>query len=284
MQTLNTMMTSEIAISDFELDSLNTAIYNKYGYDFSGYEKTSFRRRVQRILSRYHMTNIIDLWRKLLFDPEFFHEMKDEISVGMTEMFRNSDFWQVFQDKVLPAFKDNKQIDIWHAGCATGEEVYSTAIMLNEHNLLKKSFALATDLSDKFIATAAAGYYDNDSLRHYNNSYKLYKKDDTSSLKHYLDQDSDGGSFKEYLRGYATFLQQNLVSGTHYIQKFDIIFCRNVMIYFNDELKRKVLRNFHAALKPGGVLCIGYFDSMPQGFTDHFDYLESSIKAFKKIN
>lgn len=283
MQIPHTITTTEIAISDFELDSLNTAIYNKYGYDFSGYEKTSFRRRVQRILSRYDMSNILDLWRRLLFDPQFFHEMKDEISVGMTEMFRNVDFWQIFQEKILPSFKDKKQIDIWHAGCATGEEVYSTAIMLNEHNLLKKSFALATDLSDKFISIAATGFYDNDSLKRYKTNYKQYKSDD-SSLEQYLDLNPEGGSFKDYLRGYATFLQQNLVSETHHIEKFDIIFCRNVMIYFNDELKMKVLKNFHAALKPGGVLCIGYFDAMPQGFTGYFDYLDSSIKTFKKIN
>lgn len=269
-------------ISDYELDSLNTAIFTKYGYDFSNYEKTSFKRRIQRILYKYEMNTLLDLWRKILFDKEFFLEMKDEISVGMTEMFRNPDFWQKIASDIIPKFEDKPELDIWHAGCATGEEIYSMAILLYEKGLLRKSKALATDLSDNFVAIAKKGEYDSESISRYSKNYLEYNPNGIG-LRNYLCQiEDDNFVFRDFLKDYACVKQQNLVSDPTDGQ-FDIIFCRNVMIYFNDELKMKVLKMFNESLKPGGLLCIGYFDALPRDYEQYFEYEESSLKLFRKI-
>jgi len=270
---------AEALISDEELDALNHSILTRYGYDFRGYERTSYKRRIQRVLYKNQMESTVDLWRKLLYDKSFFFSMKDEISVGMTEMFRNVDFWQKLVSDIVPYLSDRPKLDVWHAGCATGEEVYSAAIMWNEQNMLHKTFALATDLSDRFIKVAQKGFYDTDSFSYAVRNYERFKQS-TRELQSYVDQDESGVVFKDYLRGYATFLQQNLVSETVSIDKFDLVFCRNVMIYFNDSLKMKVLQRLHSALKEGGLLCIGYFDAMPQGYTDYFDYFDSGSKIF----
>ena len=271
-----------IEITDSELDSLNTAIFTKYGYDFSNYEKTSFKRRIQRILYKYEMDSMLDLWRKILFDKEFFLEMKDEISVGMTEMFRNPDFWQKIASDIIPKFEDKPALDIWHAGCATGEEIYSMAILLYEKGLLKKSKGLATDLSDNFVAIAKKGQYDTESIERYSKNYLEYNPNGIG-LRNYLCQiEDDNFMFKDFLKDYASIKQQNLVTEPM-TSKFDIIFCRNVMIYFNDELKIKVLKMFNESLKPGGLLCIGYFDALPREHEQYFEYEESSLKLFRKV-
>lgn len=271
-----------IEISDSELESLNTAIFTKYGYDFSNYEKTSFKRRIQRILYKYEMESMLDLWRKILFDKEFFLKMKDEISVGMTEMFRNPDFWQKIASDIIPKFENKPALDIWHAGCATGEEIYSMAILLYEKGLLNKTKALATDLSDNFVATAKKGQYDSDSIDKYSKNYLEYNPNGIG-LRNYISEiDEDNFVFCDFLKNYAVITQQNLVSDPM-TSKFDIIFCRNVMIYFNDELKIKVLKMFNESLKPGGLLCIGYFDALPRDYEQFFEYEESSLKLFRKI-
>jgi chemotaxis protein methyltransferase CheR len=274
--------TISIEITDSELDSLNTAIFTKYGYDFSNYEKTSFKRRIQRILYKYEMNSMLDLWRKILFDKEFFLEMKDEISVGMTEMFRNPDFWQKIASDIIPKFEDKPALDIWHAGCATGEEIYSMAILLYEKGILKKTRALATDLSDNFVTTATKGQYDSESIERYSKNYLEYNPNGIG-LRNYLSQVGDEGFIiRDFLKDYDCVKQQNLVTEPM-TSKFDIIFCRNVMIYFNDELKLKVLKMFNESLKPGGLLCIGYFDALPHDYEQYFEYEESSLKLFRKI-
>ncbi len=272
-----------IEISDQELESLNTAIFTKYGYDFSGYEKTSFRRRVQRILYKYEMPSILDLWRKVLFDREFFLEMKDEISVGMTEMFRNPDFWQKISTEIVTQWGGKEKIDIWHAGCATGEEIYSMAILLYEKGLLSRTRALATDLSDTFVEASRKGSYDAYSVERYVKNYLEFNPNGVG-LKNYMLKDEDGANYvmRDFLREYASIKQQNLVTDAMTSQ-FDIIFCRNVMIYFNDELKMKVLKMFNKSLKQGGLLCIGYFDAMPRDYERYFEYEESSVKLFRKV-
>lgn len=277
-------MVSTVSVSDItdeELDALNHGILARYGYDFRGYERTSYKRRIQRVLYKNEMDSTVDLWRRLLYDKSFFQSMKDEISVGMTEMFRNVDFWHKLQEKVIPYLKQKAKLDVWHAGCATGEEVYSAAIMWHEQQMLHKTFALATDLSDRFIKTSEKGFYDNDAFKYATKNYEHFNPR-SNGIRSYVEEAEGGVVFKDYIREYATFLQQNLVSETFSQDKFDLVFCRNVMIYFNEPLKIKVLERLHASLKKGGLLCIGYFDAMPQGYSSYFEYFDSSAKIFVK--
>jgi chemotaxis protein methyltransferase CheR len=272
---------TEIEISDQELDSLNHAIFTKYGYDFSAYKKTCFKRRITRIIHKHGMDSVLDVWRKLLFEPEFFTLMKDDISVGMTEMFRNPDFWQDMSREILPRFAPQKAIHIWHAGCATGEEVYTMAILLHELKLQHKTSALASDLSDKFIDIAQKGRYDSDFLKWNDPNYVAYKgwNGSLSAYMHYRDEH---WAFKDFMKEHVHFKQENLVTDGHGSQTFDLILCRNVMIYFNDQLKIKTLKKFCEALKPNGLLCIGYFDTMPQGYQELFEHDSAGSKTFRK--
>ena len=272
---------TDIEISDVELESLNTAIFTKYGYDFSNYEKNSFKRRIQRILYKYEMESLIDLWRKVLFDRDFFLEMKDEISVGMTEMFRNPDFWQKIAQDILPLFSGKSEVNIWHAGCATGEEVYSMAVLLYEEGLLAKAKGLASDLSDKFIQKAIAPSYDATSFQMFEKNYQTFNPIGVGLRGYFLEKN---GQFcpRDIIKKYAEFKQQNLASDV-VNGPFDYILCRNVMIYFNETLKMKVIKQFHESLCTGGILSIGYFDHMPNGYEKYFKVFDSAVKTYQKI-
>lgn len=267
-------------ITDEELNSINQALLNRYGLDFTDYELSSFKRRVVRIMHKNNFENILQLWRKLLYDAEFASYFKDEISVGLTEMFRNPQVWSYLRDSYFSKFKYNDSISIWHAGCSTGEEYYSMCILLSEINKLNQAEIFVTDLSDKFIKLTQKGEYDLDLLEKYKGNYKLYNTYGFFNL--YYTKFEKTGIFKQTIKPKTEFKQHNLVS-ERMDKRFDIIFCRNVMIYFNDSLKMKVLEMFYENLKPNGVLVIGHFDALPQNFNIYFDYLSPELKIFKKI-
>lgn len=270
-------------ITDEELDSINYAISSRYGLDFGEYEKSSLKRRVVRVIHRYNLENVLGLWQKLLYDKDFINHFKDEVSVGLTEMFRNPEMWVHLKRNVLPKLADNSIINIWHAGCSTGEEVCTMAIVLNETGLLHKSRVLATDLSDRFVQQAAKATYNTDDFVKYEENYHAYHPAGNIRSYFYEQKNEYFSFYPSYLKN-VSYKTHNLVNESNVFDiKFDIIFCRNVMIYFNDSLKIKVLKSFHQQLNHNGILIIGYFDAMPEGFKEYFDYEESSVKLFKRI-
>lgn len=273
------MESSIINISEEELTSINYALQSRYGLDFSNYEETSLKRRILRIIHKYDLESVIGLWRKLLYDKDFIVVFKDEISVGLTEMFRNPEVWVKLRDDIFPKYLGKEEINIWHAGCSTGEEVYSTSIVLQELGLLHIAKGVATDLSDKFIQCAAEGSFEIETLERYGKNYEQYNPG--NSLSRYYTTNGEVGQMLPRLRNYAEFIQHNLTKDLP-VRKFDIIFCRNVMIYFNDNLKMEVLKMAYDALADDGLFIIGYFDALPLSYTEYFDYYDSGFKFFKK--
>ena len=150
---------SKEAMSDEELKSLTTAIRNRYGIDFTNYESKSLKRGFNRLMMRKKMSSILELWSKIMNDREFFMSCIDELTVNLTELFRNPDIWIKMREEIMPEYSTNFRINMWHAGCSSGEEVYTMAILLKDMNMLRKTRSLATDLSSSILAQAMEGKY-----------------------------------------------------------------------------------------------------------------------------
>lgn len=272
---------SSIAISDQELSSLTQAILRRYGMDFTCYETSSFKRRVSRSINVLQLESIHQLWVKLLKEPTFIYRFVDEISVGLTSMFRDPVLWSVLKNETLKELKQKEEVNIWHAGCSTGEEVYSMGIVLQESGLLQKSKAIATDISETAIETARKGKYHELKIAEYGLNYKKYNPLGLFRRYHRLDQNDS--IVNPELAQHVTFQVHNLITDPP-PRQFDIIFCRNVMIYFDQKAKTRLLQQFYDCLYPGGYLIIGFYDALvPLIDKTKFLYRNQNAKIFQKI-
>lgn len=268
-----------IEITDEELTSLTVAIKTRYGIDFTSYEKKSLKRGFARLIARNELGSLLGLWSKILKDKEFLVKYIDDLLVNLTELFRNPEIWLKIKDDLLEKLKAKPTINIWHAGCSTGEEIYSMAIVLKEQLLLNKSKALATDLSTVALNTAKLGVYNKMLLKKYTTSYlNYYPKGDPG--RHFTVEE-DTITIKEELKKHVTFILHNLVQDKMN-KKFNIIFCRNVMIYFDEELKMKVLKLFYDALEDDGYFIIGYYDMLPENSKELFILHDATTRIYKK--
>lgn len=266
-------------ISDEEMSALMVAIKNRYGLDFTNYEKNSLRRGVTRLMMKYDMTSSLDLWGRILKDESFFAAAIDDLLVNLTELFRNPDVWIKLRDEILEQLRGS--VKIWHAGCATGEEVYTMAIVLEEKKMLDRSTILASDLSTKALAKARLGDYSLELLKQYLNPFLKFFPH--KHLEDYFDFHAKHATIKPRYKQRVTFTKHNLVHDGM-VGSFDIIFCRNVMIYFDDQLKMRVLKLLHQSLKPGGYLIIGYYDIMPTGGKVLFEVDDIKTRVYRRIN
>lgn len=246
------------------------AINNRYGLDFTNYESTSLKRGIVRLMLKHKMGSILELWSKVLKDADFFASAIDDLLVNLTELFRNPDVWLKLRDEILPNFSNSASIKTWHAGCSTGEEVYTMSFILDELNLLSKSRVMATDLSTTALRKAHKGQYSLQLIDQY--VVPLLKFFPKQKVEDYFETDAKTATIKPKYQSNVTFQRHNLVTDPMN-GLYDIIFCRNVMIYFDDELKRRVLDKLNERLKPDGFIIIGYYDIMP-------DYGKKLFKAF----
>lgn len=262
-----------------EVKALTNAIYRRYGLDFTNYEMKSLSRGFARLMSKSKLKNSLELWSKILNDKDFFKDSIDDLMVNLTELFRNPVAWNYLRTDILSQYQNREQLDIWHAGCATGEEVYTTAILLKEMNLLAKSKALASDLSNRALDIALLGKYSSNMMNNYQKSFKSIYPD--KDILEYFELIDDHYFIKEEFKKYVEFRNHNLVHD-EMDQKFDIIFCRNVMIYFDDVLKAKVLKMFGDSLKPDGLLITGFYDTLPQVVFENFNIYNNSNRIYIK--
>ena len=268
-------------ISNEELKSLTNAIKSRYGIDFTNYETKSLKRGFARLISKNDMNSLLDLWSAIIRNREFFMGCIDDLTVNLTELFRNPEFWNKLHDEILEELKYKRPLRIWHAGCSTGEEVYSMAVVLNEMNLLFKTEAWATDLSSKALAKAMEGEYSTTLLPKYEKGLAKYLPH--KSMDDLFDINGDKMAVKNKFRKHIDFHQHNLVQDEVH-KKFEIIFCRNVMIYFDDKLKMKVLNLFYESLEDDGYFIIGYYDMLPEESKSLFKLHDSKTRIYKKIN
>jgi chemotaxis protein methyltransferase CheR len=269
-------------ISEEETNSLTQSILKRYGIDFTCYESKSLRRRIIRLMNILNIASIYELWVRFLKDPEFIHVFMDEMSVGMTSMFRDPVLWKNLKKKLALEYRSKDSLSIWHAGCSTGEEVYSMGVVLRETFLQEKAKALATDLNKTAIEEARNGIYHKIKMIENETNHRAYNP--VSDFSKYYTSDGLHATMDPGLIKHASFQYHNLITDS-YPTGFDFVLCRNVMIYFDTATKVKLLHKFHSALKDNGYLIIGFFDTM--GYlmdANKFRLVDEEAKIFQKVS
>lgn len=254
-----------------DLEKLVFEFKRLYGFDFSEYAEQSFKRRIEHILVTYNLPDVDTLLYKVRKDKQTFQKCLNDITVNTTELFRDTNVWNNLRRNVLPQFKNRTHINIWHAGCSSGEEVYSMLILLNELDMLEKAKVFATDINTNILERAKTGVF-NSKLHHtyFDNFDRVIKVnplnfEETIDVPYskYFETDPDSKTFKvrDFLRDKVTFKYHNLVNDDIFY-KFDFVFCRNVIIYFNTELQNKVVSLFHESLFNDGILLVGAHENI----------------------
>ncbi|WP_159519958.1 CheR family methyltransferase [Sunxiuqinia indica] len=263
-----------------ELNLLFEGIYQRYGYDFRNYSKAHIRRRVLSRLALSNLTTVTELLDKVLREPEFFKVFLDDLSINVTEMFRDPQFYQSFRENIVPKLKTYTFIKIWHAGCSTGEEVYSLAILLHEEGLLDRCQIYATDFNRKVLEIAKEGVYQKAEMEQFENNY--IKSGGQHKLSDYYKSMYGSVILRKDLSKRIVFADHNLVTDSVFAE-VNLIMCRNVLIYFEKQLQNKVLNLFHESLIPSGILCLGTKESIKFTSVDSkFEIVDPKQKIFKK--
>jgi chemotaxis protein methyltransferase CheR len=264
-----------------EIDLLLTAIERRYGYDFRHYSGASLRRRIRRAVEKEGVRAISDLQSRILHDPYCMQRFVTNLAVCTTSMFRDSAFYLAMRTKVIPLLRTYPFIRIWHAGCATGEEVYSMAILMHEEGIYERCRLYATDLSDELLARAQAGIYPLDKLRGYTANY--HRAGGTAEFSTYYTADDKHAILRPSLRRNIVFSQHNLASDGSF-NEFNVILCRNVMIYFDAMLRNRVHDLFYASLGMFGVLGVGMKESLAgTAREDRYQPLDLGARLFRRI-
>lgn len=249
-----TLPEEDTLVSDDQLESILGDVLELYGYDFTDYSRASFRRRVSRLFNNDRFLTFDQFRNYLRNNPSYFTRFLEQITVTVTEMFRDVTFYKMLREEIFPSMTALPRIRIWHAGCATGEEVFSTAILLHEANLLHKSLLYATDINATALERVRSGIFPLDNANQYAVNYALSGgKADFSS---YYDVYGPDAGFKELLTRNTVVDTNNLVSDC-YFDDFNLILCRNVLIYFDKPLQDRILKLFHRSLAPAGLLALG---------------------------
>lgn len=273
-------MMQDIEISD--LRRITETIREQYNYDFTNYAMSSFKRRILRIMELYKFSSVDLLIKRLREDRIFFEEFLAELTVNVTEMFRDPSFWRELRDHIIPnILLNHNTINIWHAGCSSGEEVFSMAIMLKEMGILDRSKIIATDIDKVILAKAKQGVYPLKNMELNEKNYIRYQG--TSSLYKYFKDENGRAVMDKSLVENVSFREHDLVQGIVF-NKFDLILCRNVMIYFNQTLQNQVLKKLHESLFKYGYLIIGSKESLIWcEIANKFIVVNNEEKIYKKI-
>ncbi len=272
----------QIQIIEKDLQKLTEYIKSNHNYDFSNYALFSFRRRIERIMEIYQLPSIDVLIAKFSINPLLFEKFISEITVNVTEMFRDPSFWVVLKEKVVPNILLNKdEVNIWHAGCSSGEEIFSIAILLDEAGIIEKTHILATDIDSAIIQKAQQAKIKIKNMEINIKNYELFKG--KYELARYFDYGDQYATLKKHLLEKITFIKHDLVQ-QELFEQFDLVSCRNVMIYFNQELQNRVLYKLHKSLYKFGYLCIGSKESLIwSDIAKNFFTFDKEEKIYEKI-
>ncbi|HOT14992.1 MAG TPA: CheR family methyltransferase [Bacteroidales bacterium] len=274
-----------MTIEDIDIQYFVTALKNSSGYDFSEYSEKSLKRRLAKVLMDNKM-ELNQLVTEIKKNVSFAEKVVKEITVNTTELFRDPFIWQMLRYKVLPTLQDNKIINIWHAGCSTGQEVYSMMILLNELGMLEKARIFGTDINSDVLDIARKGIYkyrfnigylDNFDKVIKENPYNYEKFNDIPYSKYFeIDKVKDFMRMHPFLTEKPTYKKHDLVRDENiFFNKFDIILCRNVIIYFNYNLQNRVFNLFSNSLYQGGFLLLGMHETILGPMSASFDKKEN---------
>lgn len=267
-------------ITKKELDDLLGVVKLRYGYDFTDYAFASLKRRILRFASIASVGDLFELQFRLVNDNIFFSWFVQSVTVNVTEMFRDPHAYKALREEVLPKLAAYPIIKIWHAGCSSGEEVFSMAILLYEQGLLGRTRIYATDINPVMLEKASSGIISATHMKEYTQNYILSGgKNDFSS---YYTAKYDNAIINKELRKDIIFSQHNLVTDSVF-NEFHLVVCRNVIIYFNKDLQARVINLFYDSLSPFGYLLLGIKESLLfTGMRDKFDTVNVKNKIFKR--
>lgn len=263
-----------------EIDLLLEAIFRRYGYDFRSYARASIDRRVRNFLSSSGCDSVSEMIPKVIHDRAFFSRLARNFSIAVTEMFRDPMVYRAVREKVVPMLKTWPHVKIWHAGCATGEEVHSLAIVLKEEGLYDRSTIYATDFNDDALDRAREGIYETAKFQDATRNYQ--QAGGKRSFSEYYHAMYNAAAMDSSLRTRVVFSTHNLASDSVF-GEMHLVFCRNVLIYFNRDLQNRALNLFTESLIHGGFLCLGTKESLR--FTDvkdTFDVVDKKSRIYKK--
>jgi chemotaxis protein methyltransferase CheR len=270
---------AEDDVTAIEVRLFLEAIYERYGYDLRGYAAPSMRRRVHVALARSGLSDLGALQHRVLTDPDAFARVLGDLTVQVTELFRDPEFYRAFRERVVPTLRTYPLINIWLAGCATGEEAYSTAILLREEGLYERCQIYATDLSAPALERAKEGVFLAKDLAAVVDGYGRSGGSDT--LEAHATVAYGQLAIKESLRRNILFFQHDLVSD-HVFAEMQVVFCRNVLIYFGRALRDRVMRKLSASLCSGGFLCLGSSERMSADGRDPFSELAPNERIYRR--
>ncbi|MHB1073656.1 MAG: CheR family methyltransferase [Gemmatimonadaceae bacterium] len=264
-----------------EIELLLEGVFRHYGFDFREYAYSSIRRRLWKRIQAEGLSSVSELQALVLHVPEAMERLLLDLSVSVTSMFRDPGFYVAFREKVVPLLRTYPFIRVWHAGCSTGEEVYSTAILLEEEGLLDRTRIYATDINDVVLQKARAGIFPLDRMQEYTENY--IRAGGKRAFSEYYTAMYDGALFSPALTRNVVFAQHNLVTDRSFAE-FTVIFCRNVLIYFDRELQNRVHNLFYDSLVTFGVLVLGAKESLRfSKYEPCYERLDRTEKIYRKV-
>jgi chemotaxis protein methyltransferase CheR len=264
-----------------EIELLLEGVYRHYGFDFRSYAYASIRRRLWKRVDAERLSSISELQALVLHDSTAMDRLLLDLSISVTAMFRDPDFYRVFREEVVPLLRTYPFIRIWHAGCSSGEEVYSAAIVLEEEGLLDRARIYATDINDRVLKQAKAGIFPLNRMQEYTENY--IRAGGGRSFSEYYTAMYDGALFSPSLTRNTVFSQHNLVTDRSF-SEFHMVFCRNVLIYFDRALQDRVHSLFYDSLVMLGILALGSKESLRfSQYEDCYEMLHVKERIYRKV-
>jgi chemotaxis protein methyltransferase CheR len=271
----------ERSLEEVEVELLLEGVFRHYGYDFRDYAAASIRRRLRHLLVAERLASVSELSEKVLHDPAWLDRLLAAFSINVSAMFRDPSFYAAFREKLVPILRTYPFVRIWHAGCSTGEEVYSTAILLHEAGLYDRCRIYATDINEAVLRKARNGIFPLTAMKAYTANY--IQAGGTRAFSEYYTAEYDSAIFRPWLKQNLVFAQHNLAMDTSF-NELHLIVCRNVMIYFNRTLQSRVVDLFSSSLVRLGFLCLGNKESL-KGTPGEaaYDVVDADERIYRKV-
>ena len=267
-------------LEQIEIELLLEGIYQRYGFDFRSYAYASIRRRLWKRIEAEGLSTISGLQELVLHEPEEMEKLLLDLSINVTAMFRDPGFYRVFREQVVPTLRTYPFIRIWHAGCATGEEVYSMAILLEEESLYERSRIYATDINEVVLQKARSGIFPLERMQEYTENY--IAAGGKRAFSDYYTAKYGGALFSPTLTKNVVFSQHNLVTDRSF-SEFNAILCRNVLIYFDKTLQSRVHTLFYDSLAMFGILALGSKESLRfSPYEECYEQINGPEKIYRK--
>lgn len=268
-------------ISSEQLHDLIVTIKNVHGFDFSHYSGASFKRQVTKVMQLQKLS-AFDLRNLIINDAEYFDRFICDVTVNVTEMFRDPLFYKSIKENIIPYLHSYQRVKVWNAGCSTGEELYSFAILFAEENLYNRSFFYGTDINSDVLKIAKSGIYELYKMKQNSENYSATGA--INSLSKYYTAKYDAVSIKHSIKKNVLFSNHNLVSDGVF-SEFQVISCRNVLIYFDIELQNKVIELFYNSLATFGFLCLGSKETIRNtDLKNRFKIIDKKNNIYQRID